>query len=464
MQHVKANKKNRIILLSAIIFFFGFFIINYVHFRMSRRVFSANLTGSVLPACADTVVGKINGVKEKYSLANRLIADSVDLSRFRVNGREDADRILDFVRRKRIELGAKNVGLVFLETDTYYDSFGQILELDYSSDRDSWVQDFLDAPETDRFSLYDPDNSVELYSFFFDSKIVSDAGELSGIIGTGISLDSFSLNIAGEKRKTRMLFAEPDGELRLPLDYRGRSFFDEYNLDGPAESLGDGSHYLAEKGGSTLMLYIRFIPEIERYLIIEHDITDSYKDLQRQSIITFAAGMVFSLLLVTLNHILVSRAGRKLSIKGYTDSLTESYNRHFLEEYFGRSNRNQRQISLMTLDIDHFKEVNDNLGHLAGDFILKEVSRLAKNQIRDEDFIVRWGGDEFVIVVHTGIQRALDISERIRARIEQESSVTVTIGVVEMRDNEDFTTALSRADQAMYRAKHEGRNKVNSGV
>ncbi|WP_319416060.1 GGDEF domain-containing protein [Marispirochaeta aestuarii] len=261
-----------------------------------------------------------------------------------------------------------------------------------------------------------------------------------------------------------MLFAEPDGELRLPLDYRGRSFFDEYNLDGPAESLGDGSHYLAEKGGSTLMLYIRFIPEIERYLIIEHDITDSYKDLQRQSIITFAAGMVFSLLLVTLNHILVSRAGRKLSIKGYTDSLTESYNRHFLEEYFGRSNRNQRQISLMTLDIDHFKEVNDNLGHLAGDFILKEVSRLAKNQIRDEDFIVRWGGDEFVLVVHTGMQRALDISERIRARIEQESSVTVTIGVVEMRDNEDFTTALSRADQAMYRAKHEGRNKVNSGV
>ncbi|WP_319416061.1 hypothetical protein [Marispirochaeta aestuarii] len=171
MQHVKANKKNRIILLSAIIFFFGFFIINYVHFRMSRRVFSANLTGSVLPACADTVVGKINGVKEKYSLANRLIADSVDLSRFRVNGREDADRILDFVRRKRIELGAKNVGLVFLETDTYYDSFGQILELDYSSDRDSWVQDFLDVPETDRFSLYDPDNSVELYSFFSTARL-----------------------------------------------------------------------------------------------------------------------------------------------------------------------------------------------------------------------------------------------------------------------------------------------------
>ncbi|WP_319559753.1 GGDEF domain-containing protein [Marispirochaeta sp.] len=428
---------------------------------MSQRVFSTILTESVLPACADSVVGTINGVKEKYSLANRLIADTIDLSRFRANGREDPDRILDFVRRKRIELGAKNVGLVSLETDTYYDSFGQILELDYSSARDSWVKDFLDAPVTDRFSLYDPDDSVELYSFFFDSKIKSDAGELTGIIGTGISLDSFSLNIAGDKGRTRMFFAEPDGELRLPLDCRGSSFFEEYNLNSPTEDLGDESHYLTEKGGATLMLYIRFISEIERYLIIEHDITDSYKDLQRQSIITFAAGMVFSLLLVAINHILVFRAGRKLSIKGYTDSLTESYNRHFLEEYFGRRNCNQRQISLMTLDIDHFKEVNDNLGHMAGDLILKEVSRLAKSHIRDEDFIVRWGGDEFIIVVHTDIQRALDISERIRARIEQESSVTVTIGVTEMREHEDFTAALSRADEAMYRAKHEGRNKVH---
>jgi diguanylate cyclase (GGDEF)-like protein len=401
VQHVKASKRNRIILPSAIIFFFGFFAINYVHFRMSQRVFSTILTESVLPACADSVVGTINGVKEKYSLANRLIADTIDLSRFRTNGREDPDRILDFVRRKRIELGAKNVGLVSLETDTYYDSFGQILELDYSSARDSWVKDFLDAPVTDRFSLYDPDDSVELYSFFFDSKIKSDAGELTGIIGTGISLDSFSLNIAREKGRTRMLFAEPDGELRLPLDCRGSSFFEEYNLNSPTEDLGDESHYLTEKGGATLMLYIRFIPEIERYLIIEHDITDSYKDLQRQ-------------------------------------------------------------ISLMTLDIDHFKEVNDNLGHMAGDLILKEVSRLAKSHIRDEDFIVRWGGDEFIIiVVHTDIQRALDISERIRARIEQESSVTVTIGVAEMREHEDFTAALSRADEAMYRAKHEGRNKVH---
>ena len=429
---------------------------------MSRKILSTTLVDSVLPAHADSVEGIIQSVKKRYSLANRLIADSLDLSLLRLSDQENSAELILFLQEKTLELGAKNVGIVSLETDTYYDSLGQIYKLDYSSDRDKWVQEFLDSPEMDRYSLYDPDNNEELYSFFFDSKIVNAEGKVTAIFGTGIALNNFSFNTLTSTGKTRILFADREGTLRLPLYTRGTSFFDEYNLRDSSKGFTEQSLYLSEREDSTLMLYVRFIPEIDRYLIIEHNITEAYKDLQHQSFATLALGMVFSLILVMINHVLVSRAGKKLSIKGYTDPLTESYNRHFLDEYFERNIRDDQNISLLTLDIDHFKLVNDTQGHLAGDLILKTVSSITKSQIRGDDFIVRWGGDEFIIVVHAGLQRTLDISERIRLKIEQETTVTVTIGVTELTKFEDFTAALSRADDALYAAKHEGRNKVLS--
>ena len=164
---------------------------------------------------------------------------------------------------------------------------------------------------------------------------------------------------------------------------------------------------------------------------------------------------------------LVYLSDRKLSSRVYTDTLTKTYNRNFLEHLLAKELKVVREkncpVSLIALDIDHFKEINDTLGHIKGDAVLKNVAVVAKKIIRDKDCLIRWGGDEFIIIIYADIDHAVYISERIRRAVEKEAAVTITIGTTEFRENELFDMALSRADSLLYRGKSEGRNRVVCG-
>jgi two-component system cell cycle response regulator len=124
----------------------------------------------------------------------------------------------------------------------------------------------------------------------------------------------------------------------------------------------------------------------------------------------------------------------------------------------------------MMLDLDHFKQINDNYGHLLGDQILQEFAKRCKNSVREMDLICRYGGEEILIILpETDLKTALPIAERICASIgaipmnasDREINVTVSIGVAAKNENSvNLETLIARADQAMYIAKHKGRNLV----
>jgi diguanylate cyclase (GGDEF)-like protein len=121
------------------------------------------------------------------------------------------------------------------------------------------------------------------------------------------------------------------------------------------------------------------------------------------------------------------------------------------------------------LDIDHFKAVNDTLGHLAGDEVLRGVSDVIRNNLRSVDLYGRFGGEEFLIIMtQTDIQGALLCAKRVRAAVEQKRfpavgndfRVTVSLGLTDYRGNEKIDSMIARADKALYRAKDGGRNRV----
>ena len=153
-----------------------------------------------------------------------------------------------------------------------------------------------------------------------------------------------------------------------------------------------------------------------------------------------------------------------------TDRLTNAWNRRRFEEAIEgeihRFHRYGHPISLMLLDIDHFKRVNDNYGHQEGDRVLKQVADCIFTCIRKSDSLTRWGGEEFIVLMpNTGLSYASMIAERIRTHIAAQSfatvgNVTVSIGVAEFHLNSSHEDWLDRADRAMYTAKREGRNRV----
>ena len=156
-----------------------------------------------------------------------------------------------------------------------------------------------------------------------------------------------------------------------------------------------------------------------------------------------------------------------------TDPLTGVFNRRtfieLAERELARSRRDVTPLSLMILDLDHFKQVNDTYGHLVGDGVLVAFTGLVKDCARRGDLIVRYGGEEFcVLLPATPLVAAVALAERIRTAVAAASlsthpmKVTVSVGVAAYDGGEQATlkSLLARADEALYRAKHEGRNRV----
>lgn len=153
------------------------------------------------------------------------------------------------------------------------------------------------------------------------------------------------------------------------------------------------------------------------------------------------------------------------------DSLTGLGNRLALEATLdtetARAQRFGDSFSLLIADIDHFKLVNDTLGHSFGDQVIRSVAAQIRSCLRPYDQAFRYGGEEFVVVLsQTGLGKALQIAERIRKRVAQrchagatEQCVTISIGIGEIRHDESIDSLFDRTDRALYRAKNEGRNR-----
>jgi len=198
------------------------------------------------------------------------------------------------------------------------------------------------------------------------------------------------------------------------------------------------------------------------------------------------SGTEFLQRLATIVAICIENAANNERLKrvGLTDPLTRINNRRFfdqrLSEEIGRSMRANEPISCLFIDIDHFKSINDENGHQQGDFVLREVARLIREQLRNCDVIARYGGEEFaVLLANTPEQIAWDVAERIRGSIDQysfhlpESSktiqVTVSIGIATLaalQGLEDVVklghSLVENADHALYDAKSDGRNCIKS--
>ena len=169
-------------------------------------------------------------------------------------------------------------------------------------------------------------------------------------------------------------------------------------------------------------------------------------------------------------HVTLKLQHDKLQDMAMHDQLTGLYNRYFLiaaaSHKVSKSKRHNYALSVLMMDIDHFKAINDNHGHAVGDDVLKVVAECLSIEKRKEDVLARFGGEEFVLLLdHCNVAQAELKAEKLRAAIEalQPSGlkITVSVGVAQLNSKEDsFAEPLKRADDALYIAKDQGRNRV----
>jgi diguanylate cyclase (GGDEF)-like protein len=178
------------------------------------------------------------------------------------------------------------------------------------------------------------------------------------------------------------------------------------------------------------------------------------------------------------NRVIASNYGklRKFEHHATTDALTNLANRHAMETAFPKMiefcRERGKPVSMMMIDVDNFKNFNDMLGHVAGDRALSIVSRILRKQFRTRDLLVRYGGDEFAVLLpNVKLDDALAIGERVRCTISGHTSdgadsliripVRISMGVAQLKSDGSLDTLIRDADAALYRAKHAGRDTVS---
>ncbi|MDD2780768.1 diguanylate cyclase [Sulfuricurvum sp.] len=170
-------------------------------------------------------------------------------------------------------------------------------------------------------------------------------------------------------------------------------------------------------------------------------------------------------------HLLLKRYNKRLLELSITDKLTGLYNRQktdekLIEEHRKMSRYETYHCSVMMIDIDMFKHINDTKGHQAGDRVLQEIAEVFKKTLRETDLIGRWGGEEFMVILsHTSLKEAEKVAWNLRKSVAEypfttSSSVTISIGVGELIPSEEVHECVKRVDTALYQAKENGRNGV----
>jgi diguanylate cyclase (GGDEF)-like protein len=221
---------------------------------------------------------------------------------------------------------------------------------------------------------------------------------------------------------------------------------------------------------SVLMALVQLMRLVTTFVI---PLGDSVFDTSPQNLV-YVLSLVFCVLLYSVGMVLMAseRLRAELEHLATRDSLTDALNRRQMKELFAnellRCQRQHRSMGVLLIDLDHFKTINDTYGHQAGDEVLIKLVAEVKLLLRQSDQLARFGGEEFAVLLpDTSLQEAEAAAERIRASCAAPSdapSCTVSIGVTSnQKDTDTLDSMLARADAAMYRAKANGRNRVETG-
>ncbi len=229
----------------------------------------------------------------------------------------------------------------------------------------------------------------------------------------------------------------------------------------------------SELATSTIPVIMLTCEDDEKNIVQAMDI-GAHDYISKPMIYPVLAARMRSALRLRENQKQLSAANQNLAKIAYKDPLTDTYNRRYFasrsNDEFKKARRYKRHLSVIMLDVDHFKEVNDRYGHGMGDSALIEIAMMCRAQIRGEDFIGRMGGEEFCICCpETDLEGAIVLAERIRVATlnhaithsDDTCTCTISFGVTEIHnEDKDFDQMYERSDQLLYQAKEQGRNRV----
>ena len=323
-------------------------------------------------------------------------------------------------------------------------------------------------------------------AIFVNYRMFDQANQYIGVVGVGIAYNTAQKLLDGyEKRfKHKVYFVDKKGVIMLANDQDRPLGADIDNLLGIKDihfnpnnlaniNIEDHKIHSYEIGERAQNVIVRYVPELNWYLIAEKSETDALAGITKSLYYNLLLCIVITALVVILTNIALKRYHIAVESAAAIDKLTGLPNRKAFDigmsMLLQESQRHKTTLGIIMLDLDRFKAINDTHGHLAGDYVLAKTAETLRSTIRSEDFICRWGGEEFVIVVRDcDSTQLMLLAEKICITIQSTHysykdthiAVTTSLGVAVRALSEEVEHMISRTDKALYQAKHAGRNQT----
>jgi diguanylate cyclase (GGDEF)-like protein len=419
---------------------------------------SREYTSERLSALSTDVERSINDVISQTVSVSRTIANDTFLTSLlerenETNQQEISDLLASYTDKLENIFSYEWVFIASEQTKAYYSSSGIYQILDVESEEDSWYSDFVNLNKEYDVSVGTDNDSPDTATFFVDVRIVNDEGDFLGICGVAVKMDDLKAVISEyeDEYDVTVLFVDENKELQLDGE---EADFNDIDLDE-----GQNEQILVNRMGLEAdYTIVKYIDQLGWHMIIRgYDPFNQTVDLFLIIFTTFSSILVLIIAVLCLSYIV--KRNQVLYRSSYKDDMTGLYNRRAYDDKRKelRKMDSIRNYTVIVFDINGLKAANDNLGHFAGDEMIRGASKIIGDVFGEQGQCFRIGGDEFVAILEGESINIRYLEESFEARVSEWSgeyvgSLTVSYGAVSGADNPDWTidelTAL--ADEKMY--------------
>lgn len=451
-----------------------------INYAISLNSVQKDLATRSLPLSVDNIYTEIQTHIIEPSLISSMMANDTFVKDWLVSKEADEEKIRSYLETIRNKYGLFVTFLVSEKTQKYYTHKGFLEKLDQNKTDNKWYFSFKELPEEHEINLDYNQNLDNSLMMFINYKIYDSKYHFLGATGIGhkISYIDGMLKRFHEEYKFKVCFLNDKGDVILAQ----RSVQPIKNINEDPQWLEIRDEILSpvskifkyERDSNEYLLKTKYIPELHLYLLVEAKIDDFTQNINSAFYLNLSISLLFTFVVAVIILITIKKYNHRLSFMAEHDALTGLYNRRYFEErmeyFYQLSKRTKEPLSLLFLDIDDFKQVNDKFGHHVGDKVLKRIAEILKLYIRQTDIVSRWGGEEFIVgLINTNLENANAIAEKLRVMIEGDlvlqqlvqENITASFGITQCKEDELLEHVIARADNAMYDAKRDGKNKVS---
>ncbi|WP_017443851.1 sensor domain-containing diguanylate cyclase [Gayadomonas joobiniege] len=454
----------------------GFIVNSLASYYTAYNSVSSHIRDDTLPLSSDNIYSEIQRDLLSPIFISSMMAQDTFLRDWVLDGEVDASALVKYLKGVQDRYQSETAFFVSEKTRRYYHSSGVLATVEKGKAINEWYFRVAQMDDTYEINVdHDTANPSEI-SVFINYKVFDYQQNFIGATGVGLSLSEVEalIDSYSSKYHRQVYFVDRSGELTL----RGQLFdYDVSNetlkilqKDPSLEQLAASKGLDYSEGNHKVYVNLRYIPEFDWFLVIEERDVMQKQVLYQSLALNISLGVVVSVIVLILSWFTLSGYQKRLEIMATTDKLSGALNRHsfdlIFERYVALKKRKQSALSGIILDIDWFKQVNDQHGHLVGDRLIREVADVLRAEMRDSDVICRWGGEEYLILLaDCDIASAEKIANNFCQTIahhtfEGGKNMTASLGVAELAPNQTQNDWLQKMDNALYKAKANGRNRV----